>query len=404
MGDRQAGQLEDKRDASFLADSPSEHRPLRWPSASTDDNCLERESGEASGASGEDRALLSPTPPSSSASENPPASASPSPPAPDPTFLPAGPEGRHLTAAEFQGLAALPPELEWFANIDNPRTRRAYRGDLEDFMAFVGIRQAGEFVRVTRAHVIAWRGDLEARGLARATIRRKLSALASLFDHLCECNAVAGNPVDGVKRPRSESREGKTPALGDDQARALLAAPRGDSLKAKRDRAILSMLLYHGLRREELCRLRVGDIEARRGVAHLRVFGKGAKVRYVPLHPATGRLVHEYLEAAGHGEDGGGALFRPVVNNATGEGLARGLDPGSVHREIVARYCREAGIAASGIGPHALRATAATNALDHGADIARVQAWLGHADISTTKMYDRRGERPEESPTFRVEY
>ena len=164
------------------------------------------------------------------------------------------------------------------------------------------------------------------------------------------------------------------------------------------------MLLYHGLRREELCRLRVGDIEARRGVAHLRVFGKGAKVRYVPLHPATGRLVHEYLEAAGHGEDTGGALFRPVVNNASPGGLERGLEPGSVHREIVARYCREAAIAASGIGPHALRATAATNALDHGADIARVQAWLGHADISTTKMYDRRGERPEESPTFRVEF
>jgi integrase/recombinase XerD len=53
---------------------------------------------------------------------------------------------------------------------------------------------------------------------------------------------------------------------------------------------------------------------------------------------------------------------------------------------------------------HALRATAATNALAHQADIAKVQEWLGHANISTTRIYDKRRSRPEESPTFKVEY
>ena len=57
-----------------------------------------------------------------------------------------------------------------------------------------------------------------------------------------------------------------------------------------------------------------------------------------------------------------------------------------------------------GVGVHALRATAATNALDHQADIAKVQEWLGHANISTTRLYDRRKHRPEDSPTFKVEY
>jgi site-specific recombinase XerD len=56
------------------------------------------------------------------------------------------------------------------------------------------------------------------------------------------------------------------------------------------------------------------------------------------------------------------------------------------------------------LGVHALRATAATNALDHQADIAKVQEWLGHANISTTRLYDRRKHRPEDSPTFKVEY
>jgi integrase/recombinase XerD len=68
---------------------------------------------------------------------------------------------------------------------------------------------------VARSHVIAWRKNMDARQLAPASIRRKLSALSSLFDYLCERNAVLGNPVDGVKRPTVTSNEGSTPAVGD---------------------------------------------------------------------------------------------------------------------------------------------------------------------------------------------
>ena len=124
-----------------------------------------------------------------------------------------------------------------------------------------------EFRTVTRAHVIAWRDDLGHRAQGGATVRHRLAALSSLFEYLCDRNAVTHNPVKGVKRPRSESGEGKTPAIGDHQARRLLAAPRDDKLKSKRDRAIISTLLYHGLRREELCKLTVHDAKhVRRGV------------------------------------------------------------------------------------------------------------------------------------------
>ena len=191
---------------------------------------------------------------------------------------------RALTAPEFQGLAEMPAEMEWFANLDNPRTRRAYRIDVADFMAFVGIARPEEFRIVTRAHFIAWRRDLEERGLSAPTIRRKLSALSSLFAHLCDSNAVTHNPVLGVKRPRSETAEGKTPAIGDGQARALLAAPPADTLKGKRDRAILATFLFHGLRRDELCQLKVRDLHLRRGVLHLRVHGKG---KQNALHPGA---------------------------------------------------------------------------------------------------------------------
>jgi integrase/recombinase XerD len=130
-----------------------------------------------------------------------------------------------LTLAQFEQLADVPPEIEWLANITNPKTRRFYKKDVAEFLAFTGLEESAALRTVVRSHVIAWRKDLEFRALGSATIRRKLSALSSLFDYLCERNAVIGNPVDGVKRPATNNNEGSTPALGDAQARRLLEAP-----------------------------------------------------------------------------------------------------------------------------------------------------------------------------------
>jgi integrase/recombinase XerD len=309
------------------------------------------------------------------------------------------PHNRLLTAEDFLRLADVPPEAEWFANITNGNTRRAYENAIKDFMRFTGIVKPEEFRTVTRAHAIAWRDDLSKRVLNATTVRHRLSALSSLFDYLCEKNAVTHNPVKGVKRPKTDGGEGRTPALGDHQARKLLDAPDGETLRGKRDRAILATLLYHALRRDELCKLTVKDFRhGRRGVPHLKVSGKGGKTRYVPLHPAAGGLVHEYLEAAGHGADDIGALFRPISNNTNG--LDKGITADGVYK-IVRAYSGKQGFE---IGAHSLRATAATNALDHQADIAKVQEWLGHANIATTRIYDHRKTRPEDSPTFKVNY
>jgi integrase/recombinase XerD len=206
-----------------------------------------------------------------------------------------------LTPAEFNALSDIPPELEWLANITNAKTRRAYKVDVAEFMAFGGLPNQSALRTVTRAHVIAWRKDMEKRKLAPSSVRRKLSALSSLFDYLCERNAVLGNPVDGVKRPAALSNEGSTPALGDAQARRLLDAPPANTLKGARDRAILATLLYHGMRREELCLLRLRDIQSREGVPHFRIQGKRGKIRFVPVHPMALRLIGEYLQARKHG-------------------------------------------------------------------------------------------------------
>jgi integrase/recombinase XerD len=322
------------------------------------------------------------------------------------TFVKVMIKSRLLTAAEFERLAEVPPEAEWFRNIRSPATKRAYENAVRDFMMFAGIKQPEEFRTVARAHVIAWRDELGDRvlsngeGLSGTTIGHRLAALSSLYQYLCNKNTVTHNPVKGVKRPRVETEEGKTPALGDHQARKLLKAPNEQSLKGIRDRAILATLLYHGIRRDELCKLKVRDYkQERRGTPHLKVTGKGEKIRYVPLHGIAGDLIDEYLGQAGHSGDNAGALFRPF-RNGRGGGRKKAITADGVYK-LVKKYSALLGFE---IGAHALRATAATNALDHDADIAKVQEWLGHSNIATTRIYDHRKTRPEDSPTFKVSY
>lgn len=313
-------------------------------------------------------------------------------------------EPRRLTDEQFQGLAQVPPEVEWFANIRNVNTKKAYKRDVRDFSAFVGIGRPEDFRVVTWAHLIAWRDDLERRALAAATIRRMMSALSSLFDYLCNANAVTHNAVTGVERPTEGANEGKTPAISDAQARALLEAPSTTTLKGKRDRAILAVFLFNAIRADELVKLKVQDISQRQGVTCLKISGKRGKVRYIPTAPSALTEIDTYLEAAGHSDDKKGALFRPTKNNVT-KTLNKPLHYQAVY-QLVKHYGEAIGLLeqVTGFSVHALRATAITNTLENGADLAESQVWAGHADISTTRLYDRRRNRLANSPSFKVRY
>ena len=311
------------------------------------------------------------------------------------------PANRLLTAAEFHRLADVPPEVEWFANLSNPSTRRAYENAVRDFMRFTGIAPAGGIShRDARAHHRLARRAGAARRLAAAR-----SGTGSRRSRRCS-NISARRTPSPITRSKASSGRGRKAAKARRRRSAITRRAscwtrrRPTRIKSKRDRAILSTLLFHALRREELCKLKVRDFRhARKGVPHLKVSGKGGKTRYLPLHPGTNALIHDYLDAAGHGTDENGALFRPIRNNRTGR-LERAITADGVYK-LVRAYSAQLGFE---IGAHALRATAATNALDHQADIAKVQEWLGHANIATTRIYDHRRTRPEDSPTFKVAY
>ena len=134
------------------------------------------------------------------------------------------------------------------------------------------------------------------------------------------------------------------------------------------------------------------------------LFKGGGQGWEIALHPdSRQRAAPGNRVPGGHGLEAEGPLFRRV--RAPKAGLpTSALTPGSVYADVVMFYMKQLGITGGNMGPHALRATAATSALEHQADIAKVQEWLGHASISTTRVYDRRGSKPEDSPTFRVAY
>ena len=220
------------------------------------------------------------------------------------------------------------------------------------------------------------------------TVRRRLAALSSLFAHLVKFDVVEMNPVRDVERPAVNRREGMTLGFSQKQARAILDKP--------------AVGLQVGFRRSEIASLKVGDLHENRGFDSLRVVRKGGKKGSLAINQQTAQRIKDYLVVAGHGEDLGGPLFRPVRGNREGQDERRHLHPDIIDR-VLRKYARKVGVT-RGYSAHSMRATFITTALDNGASLEDVQSAAGHADPSTTKLYDRRGYNPEKSASFFAHY
>jgi site-specific recombinase XerD len=195
----------------------------------------------------------------------------------------------------LEAIAAIPEEHLWLASRKSPRTRRAYRQDVEHFMRTIGIRSVDELRGMDHRAVLAWEAYMREVELAEAsTIRLRLAALSSLFKHLIKHGAADRNPVRDVERPPVNRRKGSTLAFSKVQARRLLDARNPDTVAGLRDRAILSGGLQAGLRRAEIAGLTVGDLHVNRGFDSLRVVRKGAKKDAMAINPQTAQRIRDY--------------------------------------------------------------------------------------------------------------
>jgi integrase/recombinase XerD len=315
----------------------------------------------------------------------------------------AKPDSARPVATMLDALAAIPEEEVWLAKQKSPRTRQAYRQDVQHFLRTVGITSLDELRRIDHRAIIAWERYMrEAEKAEASTIRRRLAALSSLFKHLVRHGEVERNPVSDIERPNINRDEGSTLAFSKAQARKMLDAPRADTVAGLRDRAILSVGLQVGLRRAEIAALTVGSLHQNRGFDALRVVRKGNRKDALAIHPQAAQRIRDYLSASGHSGDLDGPMFRPLHNNGVRREARRHMHPDAIDR-IVRKYARRIGLD-RGYSAHSMRATFITTALDNGASLEDVQRAAGHRDPSTTKLYDRRGYNPEKSASFFANY
>lgn len=255
-------------------------------------------------------------------------------------------------------------------------TRMAYRRDLDQAAAHFGRAGAADWRAVTAEHAAAWVHALTGARYTPASLARKLTALRMLARFLVHERVREDDFTALLTGPKLGRRIPGT--LSEEEVARLLAAPGGSDARSLRDRALLELFYSSGLRVSELAALTLQQIDLEHGF--IRIFGKGAKERVVPVGGKARDALATYL-----------ASGRPqLVKPKTGSAFFlnhRGLSLSRVALwMIVKKHAQRAGLTKN-VKPHALRHSFATHLLTGGADLRAIQEMLGHASISTTQIY-----------------
>ena len=237
----------------------------------------------------------------------------------------------------------------------------SYRADLEQLARRKPLLEVGE------VDLFSFLASRKGRASSAA---RLVSSLKRFYRYCVRERRIAADPTLKLDPPKRAPRFPKT--LSEADVEALLAAPDASTPLGLRDRAMLETLYATGLRVSELVALKTFEVNLDAGV--VRVIGKGAKERLVPLGEEAVDWIARYMKARKGSSD---ALFLTT----RGEGMTR-----QAFWHLIRRYGVRA-IPGKKLSPHVLRHAFATHLINHGADLRVVQLLLGHADISTTQIY-----------------
>jgi integrase/recombinase XerC len=255
----------------------------------------------------------------------------------------------------------------------SPHTLNAYRSDLELFREFILREQGGDASVDTVSHLtIRKYMALLHKDHRKSSVGRSLAAIRAFYKYLLREGKVRKNPAELVSTPKKEK---KVPFhLNIDEVTALVEAPREDHILGLRDKVILETLYSCGIRVSELTGMNVGDVDMDRCM--VRVLGKGAKERIVPLGRHARTSIAAYLAARKNPSHDAPFLLNARGGRLTGRSVARIVDKHILKLAAMKK-----------ISPHTLRHTFATHLLEGGADLRAIQELLGHASLSTTQKY-----------------
>jgi integrase/recombinase XerC len=253
----------------------------------------------------------------------------------------------------------------------SPHTMRAYKGDLDAFMAFVKKNpEATIDHKLIRAYIVA-----VYKGLKKSSLARKVASIRAYFKFLKRKGYIKDNPAALVKNPRVEKQLPKFYTV--DEMFLFLDALPADSWLKLRNRAIFELIYSTGMRASEALGLDKGDVHMD-GLWAL-VKGKGGKERILPFGEKAKDALQIYLDARLDSASVSGKS--PLFVNAKGERLSyRGL------LKIMKKHQLTAGLFKD-LALHGLRHSFATHMLGGGADLRSIQELLGHSKLSTTQKY-----------------
>lgn len=256
-------------------------------------------------------------------------------------------------------------------------TRQAYERDLRLFCKTLGFKNSDALVNVSREQITGYMTQLKEKGLAAASIARKLAAIKAFYRFMTAEGYMDANPAEvveagtkGIKLPR---------VLSEDEVVRLLNQPDITTAEGFRDRTMLEVLYATGMRVSELISLTLERVDL--NMKYIIAFGKGSKERIVPLGSVAAEFLQQYLEKVRPKLTHAGRNTNIVFLAFGGHELTR-----QRFWQIIRAYGRKANINKA-LTPHIMRHSFATHLLDNGADLRSVQELLGHSDISTTQIY-----------------
>jgi integrase/recombinase XerD len=259
----------------------------------------------------------------------------------------------------------------------------AYGRDLADYAAFLSA-QSKDVKEAASDDVRGYLADLEARGMARSSTARKLSAVKQFHLFMQGEGLALQNPATIVEGPKKHVVL-PTIMVADDVEKLLLAtsdaviaAKPAERFRAMRLQCLIELLAATGLRVSELVALKLAAVQAERDF--LTIKGKGGRERMVPVSRRAQAILRDYVDAL----KSHAAAPSPWLFPSHGESGALTRQHFALELKALART---AGLDAARISPHVLRHAFASGLLAHGADLRAVQQMLGHADISTTQIY-----------------
>lgn len=261
----------------------------------------------------------------------------------------------------------------------SPHTVRNYLREIRELLAF--LKSRGFFESGFNDDIKKVDGSVLRRFIAAfshldpASVERKRASVRNFFRFLLKRGIIESDPTEILPSPKKKKKQPNF--LGPDDIKRLLEIKDSPDAKVKRDRAWLELLYATGIRVGELVALNLSDLDLLEG--HVRIMGKGKKMRIAPLTSKAVTALKEYLEVRGKlasPESGEALWLNARGGRLTTRSIARLLD----------KYVIKAGVLRD-VSPHAIRHSFATHLLEMGADLRSIQELLGHESLSTTQRY-----------------